>query len=1454
MPLEYDDVIDDAAAIAVDNDAISPSTNVLNHDINVLRVSLIGNKDLKFKLIRDLAFVNELVNDFEIHVSQLISKSPADLFNPTNQNFIDDLKTKMVIFKILSTFVNEIDFKQSLSIIDSINQFDRLIKPIYSLASYHISHFVPYFYTQSSSSEVISKFECIIGFGLDIFIVLNNAKEFNFEFDDESSINELWKFVISLVILSDNNKFKGKQSGLSSSPSLISYPFLTKTLNLTPFIIANSRDNQFTTTLMVTLLSALLKRLDNECNKICEFHFPNSNTDSLKTTSNYFNELCFKDYYLPNIEPNNGFFKSKINVQFLIELITCTAQIFSHLRSNNKNVVMTIPNNGQGQDKFQHDGDDEVVDVDETQEFELQNDNLHHQNNKNVDNDENDTSPIVVLPIRVYLSLLLTLKYDNKLLNLVSLNLIHLYLDNLMRSSNRPSRHIKNEVLKSYKKLFPRIIDLLDLDSDSNVFKPLRIPKYLESATKILCTISLSCRFARDEIRRCNIDHKIMNYLSKLIKSDTSLKNMNILKKASMNGKNLVDFTNLIDLENYQKNLNNNINKNNLIDERNKDELSIKKNSPKKDQLAIVGDYFLLLSIYVGDKEEYRYRIVEYKPQNNSRNLLAQLTFELIDNYRFLLMQTQIIYKILRNKNGSKISNTKDKIWFGKNLGMILSLIGNEVYFCVFHLIRSLSRSISTLRTFFVECNSFTSLLDLSDDSNEESGNVTNIGINDNDTNGHDSTTTISATAAAEAAATTTTNNITISSHLRYNRETGLPINGSFISNILHILRINEDLYKIIQFFCEFDYKLNGDYRKLLTLTNPLNKSIILGLIANFVLDFSSFRYDVVNDVYFLKTLSKIYENSINDEVNSTERNESLQFNSIQLVVLQILKNYSFNENQENKKELLEFIPISIVFDKSIYGLTKNVSLDEEIKELKLKQKIVAFDILRNLTAGSLYFSEKIKGLYQDYYNSNHFNNSLPREWDEYLISNMLNFECFIKGFNTSKQTIQSKLSMFKEDDDFLAKLMLNENYVKFITSINYIEDHRITKVSNFKQSDFPLENLLKIWERFLSLRISSKLEKKLAKNDSNSRIELNNNLNEIRLSIVWILINLTYKGNEYTYDYQFPDINHSRLHDIVLKDGNIEMVHSQNRENQSNNSRHGSVSANSYRIVIDDSDDEENTDTNTNNNHNNEMKTETNEILQQNHETSDENKYDSNKILTSVQKAKILYKFGFSDVLDNLYLDLDFKGPTSRRNSSLGSSKKDTNLKSNLSISIKKFDEVSSRGLLEKVKTANYQIISLITEEINNNSKHFEGSVGGEVNRNNNLADPHIEQNESHRIRRRSSNVITTSGGPSSARLTNRRPIIYSGTVGGDDGDGTQDPTRSTVRRGDVNRGGEGFGYGSDENYGGNEENRNSLSSQDNHLAETSEEDDDDDEDIDNNEDEEDDEIEDAYDDFWIR
>lgn len=1182
-----------------------------------LRVTLIGNNDLKYKLIGDTKFMEKLVHEFSTVINTAVS-DPNYFFSNNVDEFLNDLEHKIVVVKILSSFITEVSSNNNRDISTSLNEFEGLIQPMISFVSYFIEKFSPLIYGRTLDDNLVHTLEIMVEYCLDIFVALFNNKNYGTLFQNDGT-NKLWRFITSLLIITYDS-------------SDISELILTKLLKLVPVLLNNASSNASIHEPLVTLLSTLLKRLSKECKTLNLSNFP-----AIEFTPEIVSRLAFEDPNLPNLELNPYIFRTKVNLLLLTDLITCTAQIFSFLNDNKYGIFI------------------------------------------NPSLDVGKESPDNALLLSdIYLTMLLLIKYENKALNLAALNLVYLHLNNLKQFSNQDDSDTRDELIFSnFKKVTPKLIELLSLD-DNKFVKPTTLPIFLLSPTKILTNLSSQYPSISDELRKNNVDYKIMKSLELQFKSSQKIKYFKLLKHNSQNCTKLVDFT-------------------------------VMMNSLQETNLNSLTDLLLLLSVFTSKKEEYRERVVNYKlsdTKSKHQHTFSQMVFELIDDYRFVLIQVQLVHRILYPKDNTKKVSGQDIAWLSKNLGIMITLVNDPAYTNVLYLIRSLSRSVALLRTFFVDCNSIVSEIDIE-------------------------------------------NSVDIA-RSRYARDRNSS-SGGFISNILQILKGNEISSKLIQFFCNFN---SEDYTgRQLNKSQMLNKSITLGTIANFVLDFSSFRYNIVNDEGFLKNLSVIYKNSLvanyKTSTGKTNDEEMFQKNTIQLSILQILKNYMYNENQENKKELIEYFPISILFDKIVYGVAKSDNIhghdvggeSEEIKGLRLQQKIVAFDILRNLTAGSPYFSQYLIDAYDNKLDDDvKKEDKLPMSWADFVIANITNFE----NFERNHERVNLNKELFR-DDSFLLSLMDNNDYVSLVLAINYIEDHKFTNIEQFRERLLPKESLLKVWKRFLNLTVTEEFESQL---DLNSKININNNLNSIKLSIVWIIINLTWKND--VFEYTFPGADNDtrrssgdnyRIYDTVES--------SPNRRTSSANDR----------IDIDNSDDSDNEkkemsdDNEISSNPNNHSDATSNLTVGE----SDE------KITTPTERAKILKQYGFLEVLDNLIGQLGNYEKSNRNNLEKG-------------YTGQRFDYFMSNDLLEKIKTARYQIFSL--------------ESGGHIS---------FRPRQSRTSQQLDRNTTQQRAMPTTTSNSDAVTAAVLAAAGA--GSGVSAVPR-LVSRPDVNRGGEGYGYGSDNDF----------------------------------------------------
>lgn len=1188
----------------------------LNEAYNDLRLSLIGNKDLKYKLVGDVQFIQQLASDFNELINQLTELRNLSIGN-TNQ-ILNELEKLAVIINILCLFSIEVDNKKDENITQCLISMKSVLNPIIKLLNYFIQSFVPRYYAQMNSmtdtndTDIenldIYKVKSLIGYVLDIILGLTNSK------DHQLNTTILWKFIISLLIVTDNNHH---------NVSLIDTSILIKLLRLVPLLLASS--SQLSNDSLITLLTSLLNRLSFECDKIIATHFDTGLFNS--TSSNrIFHQMAFEDSCLPNIELNKSILDKTVDIQLLQELITCTAQIFSFLKVHDYDIVMASPT------------DASCTGI---------NDTVKKKRRKSF-NQKPSSSPVIVLSIKVYLTLLLLVKYnDNKPLNLAALNLITFYLNNL-----KPSQDIDRQVIfKSYRKLFPRIICMLDLNNDYtgrnnkktkngttriiNQSKPsvsmgksYDLPMFLLSPARVLSDLCVQYPKLNDEIHDANVDYKIVEKLQSSYSSSKLFQALKILKSSSKHGKNLVDFTVMLTI--------------------NKDE-------------GEVADLLLLLSVYTSNREEYRNRIVNTPGEYNAN--LSLLVFEIVDDYCFLVNQLFLVYHLLNPRGRRTKSNVfgsgatrkipqSDLPWFGRNLGIISTLHESSVFTNCFYFIRSISRSVATLRTFFVECNAFTSFS--TDQANESQILSASRGSETSPVNS--SLTSITGSAGGGVSVSgggitgaryggiggivrvggpTATNN-------GRNGENGNNSNGpamtsgslpggatgGFIMDILKIIHGYENLFQIFKFFCKVNdggkspCAIDIDAsRKILMI----NESICIGLLANFILDFSSFRYKIIGYDKFLSSLLTIYQNS--ESVNGVlSDEENYERNIIQLKILQVIKNFMYNEATEIKKEVLDYFSLNLIFAKASFGINpqdvKNCLSSSDLLNVRLQQKIIAFEILRNFTAGSPNFNTLLIESYENEFIHLGFSDvefSWPDTWTQFLIGNMTNFKIFLPELTN---TNINELDSFYQNDNILTKLIQNDEYVKLIKSISHTEDHKYTIIDKIDKNLFPNDELLKVWLRLLSFTVvntSSSIK-------NNDRINMFNNLYNIHGSIIWIIVNLTWKYSSYG----------CTVHEYSKYDVYQNTDSSRNVINH-NNSHH--------RLYIDDDDDDDE--------HEHEQEDvvmedqsgvqgpsqESNKIDEKKKLQQEERESDKGQLLTVQERAQHLDKLGFTRAIKNLII-----------------------------------------------------------------------------------------------------------------------------------------------------------------------------------------------------------------------
>lgn len=1126
--------------------------------VRELRHSLIGNTDLKLRLLSDPAFLAWFV-------AQLAASLDVLALDPLAAAHTANLHAQLVVLRILAKFAGS---RPELAA--PLEQF----APLVARTLRHVADVcVPHMPAGGDTVRV----EQIVCDALYVALVLAAGRPL---LVPALAPDAVYKLLSTLLLVAGTGDVAMK------SVVVAAFRFLPLCLELGP------RDA--TPDYAAAVLTVALRRLHAEFARIYAFYFAA--------------QPPVADNFAPNVFPDPRLLRDNFDMPLLATLVTGVAQILNYFKD-----AGARPAPAAVEARFFAAGEN-------------------------------------------YFCMLFLLGCDaGTVTSVAALNLIKFYLAGLLDAPARDDAR----VYSTFEKLFPRIVELLDYDYDFALLRD-PIPKYLQLPVSVLSDLCLKYSDICVHLRNTNVDYKIMHDLDDLFKQVGLFRQLHSLKLSSDAGTKLADFT--------------------VLKRAPEDTFGHEEHPGLQEaQLDSIANYILLLSVFTSSNEEFRRRITGYQENKSAKlgpNFLCLMIFEIIDNYRFMLRQMLLNYKLFAQWQAQPLKSRNPEFlsWFGRNIGVLYTLLDHPVYSNTFYLVRSLSRSVSTLRTFFVDCNSIKSAF-VADDSS----------------------------AAVPASKTESIIDIAAA---RYDRDISFDRQGSFISSILDILSKFEELYAAMQFFTLFrdvDDAEKTKERKSLCV----KKVIVLASIANFVLDFSSFRYEIVNHATLLRDLATILKNSIKAKQEHDHlslpgpdaRECAFEQLRVQIAVLQVIKNYLYNENEENRKFVWDFVPLSTIFEMSLYGTGSPTEEDSELHKLQLQNKVIAFEIMRNLTAASSYFSEAIKELYLEFVRQQLQNGcNVPQTWNEYLLENLMSFELFMDGESEMEPTEEN----FFKSDEFVLRIVQIPDYVRLVVGINYLEDHRYTNISSFYRANFPHNELLNVWKRFLEVRLLDKVETKICGSNTNQKVKLANQLNEIKVSIDWILINLTWKEED--YGYQMPDKVSFRLLDTVL-----------------GSSMEGNTSSNLFtasNIVIEESEDED-------------------------EEEKEENVLASDStILTPETRAKMLHRHGFSAVLQRMIYEMSTPRSTRRR---LGRRSP-----------LERFDQLNSNDLFEKSKTAHQQIVLLVSGGPAEHAKLFRVLE---------IAEP-----EGKHPLRRSSNIISSR---ESARI-----------------------------RRDVNRGGEGFGYGSDEEY----------------------------------------------------
>ncbi|OBA19828.1 hypothetical protein METBIDRAFT_45154 [Metschnikowia bicuspidata var. bicuspidata NRRL YB-4993] len=789
---------------------------------------------------------------------------------------------------------------------------------------------------------------------------------------------------------------------------------------------------------------------------------------------------------------------------------------------------------------------------------------------------------------------------NHPVLNFAALNLFEFRLLNLLPDGVSE----KKQACLVFEKMFPRIVELLNHDVQTMK----QIPGYLRLPITILSDLCIKYPKFCVQLKNTGVDKQIMADLATLIEFSPVLSFIQMAKRAYKDSKGIMDFSALIK---HVRGL--------------KTELWL----AQKSEISLIANHLLLLSVLTSSSEDFRRRITSFSTGKESKsepNFLCLAIFEVIENYQFMCTQLILGYKAFWKLQEAPSSEPSNKLleWLGENVSVLLTLLEHPLNTNAFYLMRSLSRSVSTLRTFFVDCNSIKSSF-VTFDANVPRSLISKRKVNQG--------------------------NVISDISARYDRDSTPNKKGNLISCLLKIISRMSVVDHVVDFFASTKTGLFGKQR-IARKALCEKKIVTLAILANFILDFSSFRHEIVNHDRILRNLALLFKSSIRSRnqgekiENSGNEVHEIAFEQlkIQMGILQVIKNYLYNETEENRRMIWDFFPLSLIFELSLYGVFVDTEADSQLHEIRLQQKIIAFEILRNLTAASPYFSEAIEKLYVEFATRNANFQPLPRTWNKYILESLLSFDLFLP-FKNLRSDIDK---LFLKDDEFVLRIVHKTDYFKLLVAINYLEDHRYTNISFLRVSDFPQRPLLRVWKRLLEVKLLKSLETKLCGLDANEIIKLANHLNEVKISITWILINLTWKNDISSY-HAFEGSNF-RLMDVIHTPQNSAFSISQ--FNQSG-------------ISVGDFEEQEEDDP------------------ADSYDTAGGSQRSSLDNEISLKKrAEILYKAGFCEVLETLIDDLSRPKPTFKQSKYL---------------SIERFDSLNSNDLFEKCRTAQSQIVGFI-------------------------------------------------------------------------------------------------------------------------------------------------------------
>lgn len=316
-----------------------------------------------------------------------------------------------------------------------------------------------------------------------------------------------------------------------------------------------------------------------------------------------------------------------------------------------------------------------------------------------------------------------------------------------------------------------------------------------------------------------------------------------------------------------------------------------------------------------------------------------------------------------------------------------------------------------------------------------------------------------------------------------FQQEAAEPRADGFVVSLLETLRLYESHVTMLT---ALKHPVN---------TAMVNQSLVLAVLANLSTEFLLFKMAICHYDTFLTLLLIIFREARHRALSDPKNAYAHAF--IELNVLHVLRNILHVDTDENKREVWQYFELVDILDKTVYGqYPAEVVDDPELHHIYIKQKLVAFQVLRNATAWLLIYPEIVDAwahCYDLWPRSKR--QHISQAWDDYLVTTLENYDIFL-----------GQQEAVVNDADLQTWMLENlADYVLLVVTITLMEANRYEDPVEQPDGPFPSEGILGLWLRLLKCHVRGRpLEQA-----GSLGVE---NIYDVKLLILLVLINLILK------------------------------------------------------------------------------------------------------------------------------------------------------------------------------------------------------------------------------------------------------------------------------------------------------------------------------------------------------